>query len=126
MARIEGIRHRLENWARWCAKVDGGALGYPTTNSLARLAGRGSSYETVVPTNDVEAAETNDAVKSLQFTRSHLFLVLTLHYAKGLEIHKVAREMGRAESTIKRNLEDADAAIQAWLVEKAEKQRAAK
>lgn len=126
MARIEGIRHRLENWARWCAKVEGGALGFPTTNTLARLAGRGSGYTTVVPTNDVEAAETDEAVKSLQFVRSHLYLVLTLHYAKGLEIHKVAREMGRAESTIKRNLEDADAAIQAWLVEKAEKQRAAK
>lgn len=126
MARIEGIRHRLENWSRWCAKVEGGALGYPTTNTLARLAGRGSSWGSIIPTNDVEASETNDAVNSLKLTRSHLYVVLTLHYAKGLEIHRVAREMYRAESTIKRNLEDADAAIQAWLVEKAEKQRAMK
>ncbi|EYC51711.1 hypothetical protein AZ34_11930 [Hylemonella gracilis str. Niagara R] len=125
MARIEGIRYRLENWARWCAKVEGGALGFPTTNSLARLAGRSSNYEAVIPTNDVDAAETDAAVKSLQLTRSHLYLVLTLHYAKGLPIHRVAREMHRAESTIKRNLEDADLAIQTWLVAKAEKQRSA-
>lgn len=126
MARIDGIRDRLENWARWCAKRDGGALGYPSTNILARLAGTGSSWGNVIPTNSIEASETDDAVNSLKFQRSHLYLVLTLHYVRGLPLHRVALEMHRAESTVKRNLEDADAAIQAWLVAKSEKQRALK
>lgn len=126
MARIPGIRDRLENWSRWCAKREGGALGYPSTNILARLAGTGSSWGNVIPTNSIEASETDDAVNSLKLHRSHLYLVLTLYYAYSLPLHRVAREMNRAESTVKRNLEDADAAIQAWLVDKAEKQRALK
>lgn len=123
MARIEGIRRRLENWSRWCARVDSGSLGYPSTNVLARLAGKGTRAEAVIPTDHIEAAETNDAVESLKLTRSHLYLVLTLHYAQNLPIHQVAHRMVRAESTIKRNLEDADAALQQWLRDKAEARR---
>jgi hypothetical protein len=119
MARIEYIRYRLENWARWCARRDAGALGYPTTNILASWAGRGRRAEAVIPIDHIEAVETNDAVEALRFKRSHLYLVLTLHYAQGRPIHQVAQRMVRAESTIKRNLEDADAALQAWLQDRA-------
>lgn len=123
MARIESIRRRLENWARWCARRDDGALGYPTTNVLARLAGKGTRAEAVIPLDHIEAAETNDAVESLRLKRSHLYLVLTLHYAQGRPIHQVAQRMVRAESTIKRNLEDADAALQQWLRDRHEARR---
>lgn len=115
MARIEYIRYRLENWARWCARRDAGALGYPSTNILASWAGRGRRAEAVIPIDHIEAAETDNAVASLRLTRSHLYLVLTLHYAKNLPIDQVACRMARAESTVRRNLEDADAALQQWL-----------
>jgi hypothetical protein len=123
MARIEYIRYRLENWARWCARRDAGALGFPTTNVLARMAGKGTRAEAVIPTDHIEAAETNDAVESLKLSRSHLYLVLTLHYAQGRPIHQVAQRMARAESTIKRNLEDADAALQQWLQDRVARRR---
>jgi hypothetical protein len=128
MARIDGIRMRLENWARWCARNGSGGLGYPSVNMLARMCPTVGGRESFVPTDDVEASQTQDAVNSLQLRRSHLYLVLTLHYAKGLEIKRVAKHMCKAESTIKRNLEDADHALQDWLVEKArfERDRAAK
>lgn len=121
MARIESIRQRLRNWAAWAIKRDSGGMGYPTINILAKQMGGGHSDG--IPVNDVEAAETDSAVQSFKYTRSHLYLVLTLHYIGNLQLKEVALRMGRAESTVKRNLEDADAAIRDWLVEQTEKRR---
>lgn len=120
MARIEWVRMKLENWARWCAQQDSGGLGYPSQCSFTRLGGKGSRAEAVVPTISIDAAETDVAVKSLRLTQSHLYLVLTLHYAQGLPRHMVARKLHRAESTVKRNLEDADHALARWFTERKE------
>lgn len=119
MARIDWVRMRLENWARWCSQQSNGALGYPRQSTFVNLAARARRAEAVIPTDNIEAAETNEAVESLKMTQSHLYLVLTYVYAKGLPRHLVARRMCRAESTIKRNLEDADHAIALWLHERA-------
>jgi Phage antitermination protein Q len=118
MARIEHIKQRLENWARWSQQSESGALGYPRQSAFARLGPSGGRNEGMVPVSDLEASETDDAVKSLQFSQSHLYLALTLTYAKGLPCFQVARRMGRAESTVKRNLEDGDRAIARWLEDK--------
>jgi hypothetical protein len=115
MARIEWVRARLENWARWCAQQENSGLGYPTQTAFARLGGKGTRAEVALPILSLEAAETDQAVKSLQFSQSHLYQMLTLLYARGLPRHQVAIRMGRAESTIKRQLEDADHAIARWL-----------
>ncbi len=116
MARIEWVRHRLENWSRWCAQSDSGGLGFPSQSAFARLggvtAGRG---ESVVPLSAIDACEIQQAVDSFKGTQSHLYLVLTLIYAKSLPRNIVAKKMCRAESTILRNLEDADHAIDRWL-----------
>ena len=126
MARIEWIKHRLENWARWSQQSASGALGYPKQTAFARLAPSGGRNEASVPVSDLEASETDDAVKSLQFTQSHLYMALTLTYAKGLPCYQVAKRMGRAESTVKRNLEDGDRAIARWLDDKQMMRDAAK
>lgn len=114
MARIDWVRHRLENWARWC-QGGTGPLGYPKQSAFTRLYISGGRSDSVVPISDLEASETDDAVKSLQFTQSHLYDALVLTYAKGLPRHLVAKRMCRAESTISKNLEDADYAIKRWL-----------
>lgn len=127
MARTEWVRARLENWARWCAQQENSGLGYPTQTAFARLGGKGTRAEVALPIMALEAAETDQAVKSLQFTQSHLYQMLTLLYAKGLPRHLVALRMCRAESTIKRQLEDADHAIARWLQDrkaKAEERKA--
>jgi hypothetical protein len=118
MARIEWVRARLENWARWCAQQDNNGLGYPTQTAFARLGGKGRMSEVAVPILALEAAETDMAVKSLRFTQPHLNKMLTLIYAHGLPRHLVAKRMCKAESTIKRQLEDADHAIARWLQER--------
>lgn len=122
MARIEWVRQRLEEWSRWCMQKDSGGLGYPSQSAFARLGGKGSRAESVVPTINIQASETNDAVDSLKVAQPHLFDVLTMIYAKGLPRHIVAKRLCKAESTIKRNLEDADHAIAKWLGDRKELQ----
>ena len=78
------------------------------------LGGKGSRAESVIPLDSLDASETNSAVESLKLTQSHLYLVLTLIYAKGLPRHLAAKKMCRAERTVKSNLEDADRAIARW------------
>lgn len=115
MARIEHIKQRLENWGRWCQQSDSGGLGYPKQTAFARLAPSAGRNESSVPIQSIEASETDNAVKSLQFTQSHLHQVLVLTYAKALPRHLVAKRMCRAESTIANNLGDADRAVARWL-----------
>jgi len=115
MARIEWVKHRLENWGRWSQQRETGALGYPRQSTFARLAPQSGRMEASVPVSDLEASETDQAVKSLQLSQSHLYLAVFYTYAKGLPRQQVARRMARAESTISRNLEDADRAIARWL-----------
>jgi DNA-directed RNA polymerase specialized sigma24 family protein len=111
MARLEWVRHRLENWARWCQQQDAGGLGYPKQSAFARLGGKGSRAEAVIPTDSIEASETDQAVKSLQGLHSDLHRVLTLTYAQGLPRHLVARKMAVTERTVHANLERADYAL---------------
>jgi hypothetical protein len=119
MARIEWVRHRLENWARWCQQGDGRGLGYPSQSAFVRMGVPSArDRDSAIPVLAIEAAETDEAVKSLQLSQSHLFLVLTYTYAKGWPRDVVAKKMCRAESTISANLEAADRAIKRWLDEK--------
>ena len=114
MARIEWVRHRLEEWARWSQQSESGALGFPSSSPFARMGPSTGVRESTVPTSALSASETDDAVKALQLTQSHLYLAVSLTYAKGLPRHLVAKKMGRAESTISRNLEDADRVLARW------------
>lgn len=120
MARIEYIRHRLEEWGRWCQQSESGALGYPSQSAFARMGVSSGRHESAVPTISLQASEIDDAVKSLQLTQSHLYVVVTLTYAQGLPRHLVAKRMARAESTISANLVAADHAVQRWLDDKRE------
>ena len=115
MARIEWVRQRLENWSRWCLQQDGHGLGYPSMSAFARLGGLGSRAEAVIPISSIDAGEIDQAVKSLLSSQSHLYRTLVLHYAKGYQVHMVAIKLGRAESTVRKNLEDADYALVRYL-----------
>ena len=124
MARLEHIRLKLENWAKWCEQKGSGGLGYPSQSPFARWGMPAGPMEATIPLINEDALEINEAVDSLQFTQSHLYLVLQLTYAKGLPRHLVAKRMSRAESTISKNLEDADRALDRWLSDKqAQRQR---
>lgn len=114
----EYIKRRLDNWGRWCQQQDSGGLGYPTMTAFARLGGRSPRSEASIPIVSLDACETDQAVKSLQGRKSHLYLVLTLTYAQSLPRHAVAKRMSRSERTVRQNLEDAYFAIDRWLQDK--------
>jgi hypothetical protein len=120
MARIDWVRHRLEEWGRWCQQSESGALGFPSQSAFARMGPSSGRNEAAVPTIALQASETNEAVKSLQLTQSHLYQAVTLTYEKGLPRHLVAKRMCRAESTISANLDAADRAIARWFDDKRE------
>lgn len=124
MARIEGIRLRLENWSRWHIKRESGALGFPTRSSITRLMPPAGSAEAVIPVDDCEASETDQAVQSLKQSKRHLYDVLWTYYIDNRPIKDVAQRLGKAESSVKANLGDADHAIQRWLVDRHAARRA--
>ena len=66
MARIDWIEDRLNNWARWKLTRGTGGLGYASVNLANPTLGVREPYaEAPIPTNAVEAGETDDAVNRL-------------------------------------------------------------
>lgn len=124
MARVDWIKTRLAVWGAWRARREDSGLGYPKVNVLLAMGGGGSAgyRETVVPINEIEAAETDRAVESLRLVKSHLYLTLQLIYVQNTGITLAARKMGRGESTVKAQLEQADHELVKWFDAKREAQ----
>ena len=123
MPRIDSIRRRLENWQRWMLDGSSSALGYPRRSAFLRMVPTTSTTESVVPVDDVEAAATHDAVESLRLRQSHLYQVLQLTYLRCMTAGEAGRAMGKGASTIALYLEQADRAIEAWLVAQSRERR---
>lgn len=128
MARIEHIKHRLNNWALWRARRDNNGLGFPSQNILAvwgACAERSNkNRESAIPVLHLEAEETDKAVESLKGGKPHLYETVYCIYVKDLGVTGTARRIGRAPSTVHAQLDAADRAIDAWLVDLAqEKER---
>lgn len=121
MARIAHIKRRLDNWALWKSRMASNGLGFHSVNVLALdVWGRSSYNGASIPHFDEDAEETNEAVEALKLSKSHLYEMLDCIYMKDLGVKATARRMGRSESTIHAQLDQADKAIDAWLTEKAE------
>lgn len=118
MARIEWVRHRLNNWALWKERESRGGLGF-ASQSVLLSEPTGGYRESTMPIDDIDASVTNTAVESLRLPRAHLYMTLQHIYIKGLGIKETARRMARAESTIKANLDQADHALSEWFGERA-------
>jgi hypothetical protein len=122
MARIEWIKHRLNNWALWKERESRGGIGFATRSVL--LAEPSGGYrESVMPVDEVDASLTNTAVESLRPTRPHLYMTLQHVYILNHGINETSRLLSRAESTIKANLDAADHALSEWFGNRAEAQK---
>jgi hypothetical protein len=122
MARIEWVKHRLQNWALWKDRENCGGLGF-ATQSVLLSEPSGGYRESVIPIDDVDASVTNTAVESLKPARSHLYMTLQHVYILNHGIKETARLMARAESTISANLDAADHALSEWFGNRAELQK---
>ncbi len=126
MARIQWVKDRLDNWARWCQRRESGALGYPRQTAFARLGPCNNVWGASVPIDELDASLTDSAVQTLRTSQPHLFLTLRAHYVEGYEIKRVASILGVAESTIKARLEAADSALAQWFTLRAQARQASK
>ena len=74
------IREVLCNWAAWACQRSTGALGYSSTNILARIGGGSGAGTDHVPVG-VQSAETVDqAMRTLRQSDGRSWLVLMLQY----------------------------------------------
>ena len=120
MARIEWVKLRLNNWALYKLRDMGGGLGFATQSVL--LAERVDRYResNINDTIDgADAALTDKAVESLTGPQPVVYAVLQCYYiGKGeTSVRATARQMGKAESTISANLDQADQALRLWFTE---------
>lgn len=126
MARIEWIKHELDNWAVWKVQEESGGLGFAKQSAFLRDAGQSGYHEAHIDIRSNDAAVMNQAVESLRMTRSHLYETLQLVYVgtrreAPLGIVGAAQRMGKAKSTICANLGHADYALAQWYSERSSK-----
>lgn len=120
MAIIADIERRLHNWGRWCAGANSG-LGYAKADMAAeRVDGEGWDTQAVIPTSDVEASETNDAVSTLPMD---LRVPIALLYARGQPFGVVAQRCGVGVEAVRQRRDQAQRRIAGWLADKAERAR---
>ena len=85
MARVEWIKQRLDNWARWKDRQQGNGLGFYRQSPFLRMAVDGGGYrDTSIPVDDVEAGKTDRAVQALRGPHPHLFRTLELIYLEDM------------------------------------------
>ena len=106
MPRIESIEHRLVNWARWKLTRGTGVLGYASVNlSNPTPTVREPYAETPIPTNAVEASETDTAVGKLW--PSALRVAVEEFYIGRGGVKDKARRLCIGESTLYARVEQA-------------------
>ncbi len=121
MARIEWVKQRLDNWARWKEREASHGLGFYRQSPFLRMAVDGGGYrDLTIPVDDVEARGTDEAVQSLLAGHPHLHRTLVLIYLEDAGIRVAAVRLACAESTVKARLEQADHAIATFLRLKAQ------
>lgn len=125
MPRIEDMKRRLENWARWHERGASGGLGYPRQSAFVGIGPVDGTVEAVIPCDEIEAAKTDEAIKSLQFTKPQLHRTATLIYLKGMSLKHAADALARKPSTVSANLEQLDQALQQWFTDREERLAAA-
>lgn len=124
MARLEHIRTRLENWAKWRARREAMGIGYPRQAAFLRVAVDGGRGRADTSASDADAQEIDLAVDAMKLdpAKSKLAKALELVYlgAHGGGVDQAARTMGKAVSTLHDYLAQADHAIERWLQDRAE------
>ncbi|PIP02756.1 MAG: hypothetical protein COX55_03565 [Zetaproteobacteria bacterium CG23_combo_of_CG06-09_8_20_14_all_54_7] len=109
----EDIHQRMLKWAEWVLRSDGGGLGFPCECSYTRMQQR-SDCGFTAPEVDIESAETEKAVQSLEQYLRH---AVQAHYCMGGTRESQARQLGCSTTTVERRVERAHGQIARYLEE---------
>lgn len=121
MARVDCVKQRLENWALWKERESRGGMGFYSMSSFLRVAVDRGHHDALLSTvDDIEAQETDKAVSSLLSGHPQVHRTIVLIYLEDTGIRKAAMLLGRAESTVKANLERGDHLLMTWFRERAD------
>lgn len=118
MARIEWVKQRLDNWALWHERLQGGGLGYASQSSFLKEVDSSRYREAWVPCDEVEAGITDQGVAAMRQVHDHLAATVIAIYLKDSGIKGAARQLHKAESTIHAHLGQADAWLALWFAER--------
>ena len=116
MARIEWVKHRLENWALWKERESKGGLGFASQSSFLNEAVADRYRESKIPVDEVDASLTNVAVESLRSGELELYITLQLKYVHrpALGPNDIARMRGVSVRSIAERVDRADHVIRQW------------
>lgn len=117
LARIGWIEHRLNNWARWSAERASRGLGLPRQSAFLRAASapRSASVRNSVPTNDLDALQTEQAVQALRGINGVLHAAVVHHYLRDVSGQDLADRLGGV--SVRRayqRIEEAHQALATW------------
>jgi hypothetical protein len=114
MARIEDIERRLQNWARWKLGAVHSGLGYAAMRWAGGVVTPGRR-ESVIPTIDCEAEETDRAVQALE---PRLRVTVEVEYLQGCSLRRKAQQLSCSEPAVKARIWQAHRQLSHWLAEK--------
>lgn len=116
MARNDEIERRMLNWARWKTGSGNIGLGYGRSSmwNQVKVDCKGLR-ESVIPTNAIEADQTDVAINALP-----LFLrdTVCVMYLSDDPIREKAARLGCATSTVHSRVADAHNRILSWVAER--------
>jgi len=122
MARIEWIETRLLNWARWRLTKGGGVLGFAAVNLEKAMIGVREPYaDAPIPTNAIEAGETDDAIARLP---SSLKVTVESHYIGRGSLEQRMRKLCCCKSTYYARIDQAHLALSAHFAAKEDLRKA--
>ena len=119
MKRDPHMERRMLNWVRWREGACSIGLGYGSASIWTRIKVDGQGYrEAVIPTDAVEAEQTDRAVEALP---AYLRATMHVYYLSDEPMERKALSLSCGVSTVHSRVADAHRRIAAWF---ADKQRA--